>query len=195
MVRERQATGRRSVELVIDVDREAHPDAAETDSLEELIRVGASIGRQFHAHHANVSVRLGGQTIVVSPGPVGLNRLLDWLRALDAGWHWQLVCQCGLRPDATPTAFWRDRFERQTDLHAHAKPWAWHRKLQKSKALHGRTTSPAGRGDDRRGRRAMEERTLEKPRCPTRRTAIRTSPNGNWGGSTDARSFIARSRA
>ena len=39
IVRERQATGRRSVELVIDVDREAHPDAVETDSLEEVIRV------------------------------------------------------------------------------------------------------------------------------------------------------------
>jgi hypothetical protein len=79
MVCEKQATGRRSVELVLDMDREAHPDQIQTDSVEEVLRVGASIGRQFHAHRANVAVRLGGQTIVVSPGAAGLNRLLDSL--------------------------------------------------------------------------------------------------------------------
>jgi uncharacterized protein (DUF58 family) len=79
IVRERQATGRRSVELVIDVDRESHPQHVETDSLEEVIRVGASIGRQFHAHHTSVSVRFDGQTLLVSPEPAGLNRLLDTL--------------------------------------------------------------------------------------------------------------------
>jgi hypothetical protein len=44
-----------------------------------MIRVGASIGRQFHAHNANVDVRLGRQTVVVTPGSQGLNRLLDAL--------------------------------------------------------------------------------------------------------------------
>jgi uncharacterized protein (DUF58 family) len=114
MVRERQATGRRSVEVVIDVDPEAHPDEVETDSVEDVIRVGASIGRQFQAHHTDVAVRLDGQTIVVSPGPAGLNRLLDSL----ALWT----------PGATPTASGGRVFERQTDAHAHAAPWAWHPK-------------------------------------------------------------------
>jgi uncharacterized protein (DUF58 family) len=79
IVRERQTTGRRRVQLILDGHKEAHPDCDGTNSLEELIRVGASIGRQFHAHNANVDVRLGRQTIVVTPGSQGLNRLLDAL--------------------------------------------------------------------------------------------------------------------
>jgi uncharacterized protein (DUF58 family) len=124
MVRERQATGRRSVELVIDVDREAHPHAVETDSLEQVIRVGASIGRQFHAHHATLLVRLGGQTMDVSPGPVGLNRLLDWF----ALWM----------PSDTRAALRGPDFEHPTDSRAHAKPWARHPRVSStSRALNG----------------------------------------------------------
>jgi uncharacterized protein (DUF58 family) len=138
MVRERQATGRRSVELVIDVDREAHPDTVEFDSLEEVIRVGASIGRQFHAHHANVSVRFGGQTTVVSAGPVGLNRLLDSLALWMPGGPDSLPASAACAPSATSTALRERVFERQTDLHAHAKPWEWHpRSATTSKAANG----------------------------------------------------------
>jgi len=148
MVRERQATGRRSVELVIDVDREAHPDAVETDSLEEVIRVGASIGRQFHAHHANVSVRLGDEPIVVSPGPVGLNRLLDAIALWMPNGTGRSSSAAACAPGATPTAL-RGRAhklkrERQADAHAHAKPWAWHPKGGAQMALLVVVTTDAG---------------------------------------------------
>ncbi len=79
VVCERQTTGRRRVQLILDGHQEAHPGCEGADSLEEMIRVGASIGRQFHAHSANVDVRLGRQTVVVTPGSPGLNRLLDAL--------------------------------------------------------------------------------------------------------------------
>jgi uncharacterized protein (DUF58 family) len=78
VVCERQTTGRRRVHLILDGHSEAHPSQG-ANSLEELIRVGASIGRQFHAHHANVDVRLGRHLVVVTPGSQGLDRLLDAL--------------------------------------------------------------------------------------------------------------------
>lgn len=138
MVRERQATGRRSVELVIDLDKESHPNPVEIDSLEDVIRVGASIARQFHAHHTNVSVRSDGQTIIVSPGPAGLNRLLDSLALWTPGGTGSVSAIASRAPGATPTAVRGRVFEPQTDSHAHAMPWARKPKLViRSKALSG----------------------------------------------------------
>ena len=79
VVCERQTTGRRRVQLIIDGHKEAHPGCDGANRLEEMIRVGALIGRQFHAHNANVDVHLGRQTVVVTAGSRGLIRLLDAL--------------------------------------------------------------------------------------------------------------------
>jgi uncharacterized protein (DUF58 family) len=79
VVCERQATGRRPVQLIVDVDEQAHQNGRAADSLEEVIRVGASIGRQFHAHHADVELWAGRRTVVAEPGTVGLRRMLDAL--------------------------------------------------------------------------------------------------------------------
>jgi uncharacterized protein (DUF58 family) len=87
VVCERQATGRRRVQLILDADADAHRNGSAAESLEEVIRVGASIGRQLHAHHANIELRIGRRTVVAEPGNQGLKRMLDalatWSRAAE----------------------------------------------------------------------------------------------------------------
>ena len=79
VVCERQNTGRRQVKLILDLDSGAQPNGAGDDSLENIIRVGASIARQFHAHYAAIDVCFGRQTARVAPGSAGLSSLLDAL--------------------------------------------------------------------------------------------------------------------
>ena len=89
MVCERQTTGSRRVQLLIDADPQSHRrrtfagEADEngwgSDSLESAIRVGGSIVRQLHAHHMTVELRIGSQMVVGRPGHAGINHILDFL--------------------------------------------------------------------------------------------------------------------
>jgi len=85
VVCERQTTGRRRVQLILDTDWRANGNGASDESLESVIRVGASIGRQFHAHHADIELRAGGKTVVAEPGHQGLHRMLDMLASWSPG--------------------------------------------------------------------------------------------------------------
>ncbi len=77
IVCERQATARRRVLLILDTGDDSRNGA--TEASEELIRVAASIGRQFHAHRADTELCLGQQSVIVDPGEPGLKRMMDTL--------------------------------------------------------------------------------------------------------------------
>jgi uncharacterized protein (DUF58 family) len=78
VVCERQATGRRRVQLILDAGAPTRPDDS-NDASENLIRVGASIGRQFHAHHAETELCIGPRSVIADPGDPGLKRMMDLL--------------------------------------------------------------------------------------------------------------------
>ena len=73
------------MQLILDTDWRANGNGASDESLESVIRVGASIGRQFHAHHADIELRAGRKTVVAEPGHQGLNRMLDMLASWSPG--------------------------------------------------------------------------------------------------------------
>ncbi len=77
IVTERQAAARRLVVVSCDVD--AFRDDGDGELLENAIRVAASVTREFHAHHAQVRVLIGGLDVTLEPGLLGLHRLLDAL--------------------------------------------------------------------------------------------------------------------
>jgi uncharacterized protein (DUF58 family) len=78
VVCERQAGARRRVQLILDTGAELSREGAGEPS-ENLIRVVASIGRQFHAHHADTQLCLGDRSVVADPGEPGLRRMMDAL--------------------------------------------------------------------------------------------------------------------
>jgi uncharacterized protein (DUF58 family) len=77
VVCERQATGRRRVHLIVDPELGAQGDASADQALERLIRAGASIARQFHAHSAQIALQLGRRSVIAEPGEQGLKRIMD----------------------------------------------------------------------------------------------------------------------
>jgi uncharacterized protein (DUF58 family) len=78
VVCERQAAARRRVRLILDGVAEA-PHQPSDDASEDLIRVAASIGRQFHAHNAATELCIGQRCVVATPGDSGLRRMMDAL--------------------------------------------------------------------------------------------------------------------
>lgn len=77
---ERQAPLATSVRVIVDCDPASHDDAVgPTGSLENAIRVAASICRGYHQSGARVECRLGRERIDVAPGRQGLTRFLDTL--------------------------------------------------------------------------------------------------------------------
>jgi uncharacterized protein (DUF58 family) len=83
VVCERQATGRRRVQLILDARAPLRPDDP-NDASENLIRVAASIGRQFHAHHADTELCVGRRSVNADPGDPGLKRMMDLLATWSA---------------------------------------------------------------------------------------------------------------
>ncbi len=68
---ERQATARREVCVWIDADPAAHRGTGKNGSWEWCLRIGASICRQFHAHHASVRCVIGPHRLDLLPGAGG----------------------------------------------------------------------------------------------------------------------------
>jgi uncharacterized protein (DUF58 family) len=79
VVCERQTSARRRVRVIFDVDAAAHTHACATDSLEWVVRVGASIIQQFHAHGASIRADIGDSKVLIEPDSRGLKRVFDAL--------------------------------------------------------------------------------------------------------------------
>jgi uncharacterized protein (DUF58 family) len=123
VVCERQAGARRRVQLILDTGAEVWRQGA-GEASENLIRVVASIGRQFHAHHADTQLCLGDRSVVAEPGEPGLKRMMDALAIWSPAGEGD--CQTRRPPGSDQTlAFvvttservsrWRSRFLRQRD--------------------------------------------------------------------------------
>jgi uncharacterized protein (DUF58 family) len=82
VVCERQASARRRVRLILDTAEVRRHTA--NDAAEDLIRVAASIGRQFHAHHADTELCIGRRSVIADPGETGLKRMMDVLATWSA---------------------------------------------------------------------------------------------------------------
>jgi uncharacterized protein (DUF58 family) len=78
VVCERQATARRRVRLILDTRADAR-QGHHGETLEDLIRVAASIGRQFHAHCADTELCIGQRSVIADRGEPGLKRMMDVL--------------------------------------------------------------------------------------------------------------------
>jgi uncharacterized protein (DUF58 family) len=76
VVCERQATARRRVRLILDAGSLMRRDESNAAS-EDLIRLAASVGRQFHAHHADIELYIGRRCVIADPGDSGLKRMMD----------------------------------------------------------------------------------------------------------------------
>jgi uncharacterized protein (DUF58 family) len=89
VVCERQSTARRRVHVILDAGVPTRLDDP-NDDVENLIRVAASIGRQFHAHHADTELCIGRRSVIADPGEPGLKRMMDVL----ATWSGDDVGEC-----------------------------------------------------------------------------------------------------
>jgi uncharacterized protein (DUF58 family) len=78
VVCERQATARRRVRLILDPYAGGR-QGSHGEALEDLIRLAASIGRQFHAHCADTELCIGQRSVIADPGDRGLKRMMDVL--------------------------------------------------------------------------------------------------------------------
>jgi uncharacterized protein (DUF58 family) len=76
---ERQAPLATSVRVIVDCNPASHDGGGPTGSLEDAIRVAASICRSYHRGGARVECRLGRERLDVPPGGSGLTRFLDSL--------------------------------------------------------------------------------------------------------------------
>lgn len=82
VVCERQATVRSAVRVWIDASPAAHRGIGRDGSWEWCLRLGASICRQFHAHHTTVECVIGRERLDIAPGAAGLDQFLDALAQL-----------------------------------------------------------------------------------------------------------------
>jgi uncharacterized protein (DUF58 family) len=123
VVCERQASARRRVQLIFDTGAERQPGRS-SEACENLIRVVASIGRQFHSHHADTQLCLGDRFVLANPGERGLKQMMDAL----AVWSPDGKCECETcRHDGADRALafvvttparvaeWRCKFQRDRD--------------------------------------------------------------------------------
>jgi uncharacterized protein (DUF58 family) len=76
---ERQAPLATAVRVIVDCDPAGHDAGGPTGSLENAIRVAASICRGYQLRGARVECRLGRERLEVAPGRQGLVRFLDAL--------------------------------------------------------------------------------------------------------------------
>jgi uncharacterized protein (DUF58 family) len=86
VVCERQQTAHQVVEVIIDAVP-ADDSGDDDEGVEALIRIGASIAQEFHAHHAHLHIGIGTKSVRVEAGPTGLKKMLDTLaryRSLDS---------------------------------------------------------------------------------------------------------------
>jgi uncharacterized protein (DUF58 family) len=95
VVCERQATARRRVQVILDTRAPMRPNDP-NGPWEDLIRVAASIGRQFHAHHADTELCIGQRSVIADPGEAGLKRMMDVL----ATWSVDEDGECDVSPTA-----------------------------------------------------------------------------------------------
>lgn len=76
---ERQAPLATAVRVIVDCDPAGHDEGGPTGSLENAIRIAASICRAYHHRGARVECCLGRECLDVAPGRQGLARFLDAL--------------------------------------------------------------------------------------------------------------------
>lgn len=75
---ERQAPISAAVRVVVHPDPDGRDDGP-TGTLESSLRIAASVCRAYHARHARVECRLGGDEHEIQPGQRGLSRFFDAL--------------------------------------------------------------------------------------------------------------------
>jgi uncharacterized protein (DUF58 family) len=123
VVCERQASARRRVQLILDPGADFEMEGS-CESQEDLIRVAASIGRQFHAHHADTQLCLGNRSVVADPGEPGLRRMMDAFANWSPGSEIDLETPRQISAESalvfvvtTPARVseWRSRFPRPRD--------------------------------------------------------------------------------
>ncbi|MBM4075953.1 MAG: DUF58 domain-containing protein [Planctomycetes bacterium] len=82
IVNERQVPTTCSIRLVLDVDSNHHSIVGSENSLEHLLRVGASLLESLHRQHAQVECVIGGDIFVIDSSATGLRRCLDAISRL-----------------------------------------------------------------------------------------------------------------
>jgi uncharacterized protein (DUF58 family) len=79
IVCERQSKAKQSVLIHINVSPNTPTTSEQRFEDEWLIRIGASVCREFLSHHWGVTCQIGPQTVSAEPGNSGLHRVMDSL--------------------------------------------------------------------------------------------------------------------
>lgn len=85
IVCERQAPASCALRLVVDVAWESHSGAGAVSTLEQTLRVAASICESLHRQHAHVECLIGSERLSIGSSSRDLRRCLDALAEVPAG--------------------------------------------------------------------------------------------------------------
>ncbi len=83
IVTERQAPMTNFIRVVLDLSSESHPAASRATTVEQCIRVAASICDSLHRQHCRVELQLFDDLLVAGQNAAGLQRVMDALAVAD----------------------------------------------------------------------------------------------------------------
>ncbi|HWL06839.1 MAG TPA: DUF58 domain-containing protein [Planctomicrobium sp.] len=96
IVTERQAPASCAMQLVVDIDAASHDGTDSNGTLEQTLRLVASLCESLHAQHSDLDCLIGSERISIGSSQGELQRLLDQLARIPAG---------GLRTSGTTCRF------------------------------------------------------------------------------------------
>ena len=79
IVTERQAPVTTVARVVLDLSQESHPEETRQQSVEQCIRVAASVCESLHNQHCRVELQIGNDLYVSDQNTTGLHRIMDAL--------------------------------------------------------------------------------------------------------------------
>lgn len=83
IVTERQAPVTTVARVILDLSADSHPEADRQATVEQCVRVAASVVDSLHDQHCRVELQLGDDLFVGGQGTGGLERLMDALAVAD----------------------------------------------------------------------------------------------------------------
>lgn len=85
IVTERQAPASCAMQLVVDIDAASHDGADSDGTLEQALRVAASLCESLHAQHSDLDCLIGNERLSIGSSQTDLHRLLDQLARIPNG--------------------------------------------------------------------------------------------------------------
>lgn len=85
IVTERQAPASCAMQLVVDIDAQSHDGTGPVGTLEQTLRVVASLCESLHAQHSDLDCLIGSERVSIGSSQSDLQRLLDQLARIPPG--------------------------------------------------------------------------------------------------------------